>query len=740
VFQFLDLNEEVNAFQRDFAQEVRRCEEMERKLRFISDEIARAKITAIAKESQKETMTSLERNIEEREAELRELNQQFEALINEKNRTREHLEVLSRNLGWARDGSSGLTMICGVMPKDKQPLFERLLFRATRGNSILFFDPIPEPFFNTTTNDTVEKVVFSVMFSANRLQDKIRKMVDANSASVYSYAENREQLVLMRQSLKMQLDSLSQTLQQTANRRHQLLQAIAGVLQEWRRTVLTEKAVMSTLNLVKYSGSTAIARGWCPSGDVERVKDSIREAEFTSGAQVATVVQEIRTKEKRPTFFRTNKFTSSFQGIVDSYGIARYKEVNPGVFTIVTFPYLFGIMYGDIGHGLMLTVFAALLIFFEKNFEGKQLNEIFAMIFGGRYLLFLMGLFAVYVGLLYNDMFGFSTELFQSGYKWKPLPPDGPVGITYPTDPAGLAPPSNPVAFGIDSAWAETDNKLEFYNSIKMKCAVIIGIVQMMAGVFLSLMNHVYFNDWLHVYFRFIPEIVFLSCTFGYMALLIVVKWCTVWTDPSKAPSLLETMTNFFLQPGTVTLQLYPGQTGIQVFLLLVAFAMVPILLCVIPYMEKKHHDEKVAEKLRHPIVGDGGDDDDDDDHFDFSEVCIHQIIHTIEYVLGCVSNTASYLRLWALSLAHAQLSDVVWNFAFMMTVGLDSGNGVFVFLGFAVWMQATIGVLLGMESLSAFLHSLRLHWVEFQNKFYYGDGLAFTPFDLPSILGDPQH
>lgn len=123
------------------------------------------------------------------------------------------------------------------------------------------------------------------------------------------------------------------------------------------------------------------------------------------------------------------------------------------------------------------------------------------------------------------------------------------------------------------------------------------------------------------------------------------------------------------------------------------------------------------------------------DDEFNFTEVFVHQMIHSIEFVLGSVSNTASYLRLWALSLAHSELSTVFYEKVLLLAWGYD--NLIIRLLGLAVFSFATAFILLMMESLSAFLHALRLHWVEFQNKFYHGDGYKFRPFSFASLTED---
>ena len=188
------------------------------------------------------------------------------------------------------------------------------------------------------------------------------------------------------------------------------------------------------------------------------------------------------------------------------------------------------------------------------------------------------------------------------------------------------------------------------------------------------------------------------------------------------------------LHEGDAVLCESPFQTKVQNILLIAAFVAVPFLLIPIPIIELMQHNAEVAkrheyEKLKeeggdteeleaelHAMGGGGG--HGHGEEFSFGDAAIHQGIHTIEFVLGAISNTASYLRLWALSLAHSQLAELFKDMILVengFLFGAPEGgiaNIILTFFCFAVWLVLSFVVLMVMENLSSFLHALRLQWV----------------------------
>lgn len=94
--------------------------------------------------------------------------------------------------------------------------------------------------------------------------------------------------------------------------------------------------------------------------------------------------------------------------------MAKYKEANPSIFTTVTFPFLFGVMFGDIAHGLILFFFGLYLTFsYNPNSTSAGFLNI---IMPHRYLFLLMGFFATYCGFIYNEFLSMDLNLFGSCY------------------------------------------------------------------------------------------------------------------------------------------------------------------------------------------------------------------------------------------------------------------------------------------------------------------------------------
>ncbi|XP_031848175.1 V-type ATPase subunit a family protein Vha100-1 isoform X2 [Nomia melanderi] len=800
--QFRDLNPDVNAFQRKFVNEVRRCDEMERKLRYLEKEIKKDGIPMLdtgenPEAPQPREMIDLEATFEKLENELREVNQNAEALkrnfleltelkhILKKTQVffdeQEHAglnptESMTRALisddNIARQSALGpvqLGFVAGVILRERIPAFERMLWRACRGNVFLRQAEIETPLEDPSTGDQVFKSVFIIFFQGDQLKTRVKKICEGFRATLYPCPEAPADRREMSMGVMTRIEDLNTVLGQTQDHRHRVLVAAAKNIKNWFVKVRKIKAIYHTLNLfnLDVTQKCLIAECWVPVLDIETIQLALRRGTERSGSSVPPILNRMETFEDPPTYNRTNKFTKGFQVLIDAYGVASYREMNPAPYTIITFPFLFAVMFGDTGHGLIMFLFGGWMVLKEKGLAAKKSdNEIWNIFFGGRYIVFLMGLFSMYTGFIYNDVFSKSLNIF--GSYWK-------INYDYSTIHSNkelqLNPSSKdeydqiPYPIGMDPVWQLAENKIIFLNSYKMKISIIFGVIHMLFGVFVGLWNHLYFKRKLSITCEFIPQIVFLTFLFLYMVLLMFIKWVKYGPDtdgldlqhsPYCAPSVLITFINMVLfnrgtAPEKCSPWMYYGQESFQKLLVVLAVLCIPWMLLAKPFMLMYNRKQQHYQLNNHGTengdveggvdsiqpnsgVAQGGHKEEEEE--EMSEMFIHQGIHTIEYVLGSVSHTASYLRLWALSLAHAQLSEVLWNM--VMRNGLTRqgwAGGIVLWAVFAFWAVLTIGILVLMEGLSAFLHTLRLHWVEFQSKFYAGQGYSFQPFSFEIIL-----
>lgn len=208
--------------------------------------------------------------------------------------------------------------------------------------------------------------------------------------------------------------------------------------------------------------------------------------------------------------------------------------MNPSVFAIVTFPFLFGIMFGDIGHGMTLFVVGSLLCIFSDVLKAKApaMEPVLAL----RYIVLLMGLFATFCGFIYNDFMGIPVWFFDSCYNLVEItnadgsPVHGSSAHPHRIPMRAELKPDCTYPLGVDPAWFLGSNFLAFLNSLKMKTSVILGVMQMSLGICMKAFNAVYFKNKLDFWYEFVPQIILMLCLFGYMDWMIIAKWTTDFT------------------------------------------------------------------------------------------------------------------------------------------------------------------------------------------------------------------
>ncbi|XP_053327949.1 V-type proton ATPase 116 kDa subunit a 2 [Spea bombifrons] len=814
--EFRDLNPNVSVFQRKFVGEVKKCEELERILGYLVQEMRKADIyvpegAILPAAPAPKYVLEIQEQLQKLEAELREVNKNKEKLRKNLLELTEYTHMLRLTQNFVQRSiecettshtsyeefptlekdslmdytcmqrlGAKLGFISGLIHYAKRDSFEKMLWRACKGYTILTYEELDEFLEDPDTEEPTKWFVFLVSYWGDQIGQKVRKICECYHCHIYPYPSSVEERKGIITGLNTRIQDLHTVISQTEDYLKQVLFKASESVYKWVVQVKKMKAIYHVLNLCSFdvTNKCLIAEVWCPVADLQNLRRGLEEGSRKSGATVPSFINRIPSTETPPTLIRTNKFTSGFQNIVDAYGVGSYREVNPAPYTIITFPFLFAVMFGDFGHGILMTLFAVWLVLSETNPKLQRTQDEFVKtFFEGRYIILLMGLFSIYTGLIYNDCFSKSMNIFGSSWNvsamfsdegWS----DADLTNSYLTlDPNVTGVLNGVYPFGIDPIWNLATNRLTFLNSFKMKMSIIIGVLHMIFGVVLSVFNYTHFKKMFSVVLVFLPELIFITLIFGYLVFMIVYKWIA-WTvvDSKYAPSvLLHFIHMFMFTTDEKNVPLYTGQFGLQAFLMVIVFLSVPVLLLGKPiYLYWQHHGGQTFSSYRngYTLVRRGSEEDisllrshdleEGEDHteneaqrerskeeFDVAEVFIHQAIHTIEYCLGCISNTASYLRLWALSLAHAQLSEVLWGMVMRMGLRVSPSVGVFLLVPtVAVFAVLTVFILLLMEGLSAFLHALRLHWVEFQKKFYSGTGYKFTPFSFHhlSLHLDGQH
>ncbi len=199
---------------------------------------------------------------------------------------------------------------------------------------------------------------------------------------------------------------------------------------------------------------TVIIQGWIAQRDL-----SILEETLNNFSETVLIVQEPSAETKNIPFVEAkNPIKKAFQSIVGLYGLPSSKEVDPTIFFIFTFSFFFGIMFGDLGHGLILVVIGLMGVL-ARGLK-KNIRQMFLLVM-------MVGITSAIMGFIFGEAFGAHlTDL---------------LGITKPGqhDPVFL--------FGLEYPFIEPVNDLvQVFN-----LTLIIGSVHVVLGLILKVVNQI---------------------------------------------------------------------------------------------------------------------------------------------------------------------------------------------------------------------------------------------------------
>jgi V/A-type H+-transporting ATPase subunit I len=228
-----------------------------------------------------------------------------------------------------------------------------------------------------------------------------------------------------------------------------------------REIVQIEKDLAETTSFTGKTKRVYVLEGWVPTKKVESLKSMIEEVSHGHA-----LVKSMKPKkgETIPTKLDNPGIFKPFEVLVETFGLPAYKELDPTPIFALTFPLFYGLMFGDVGHGLILVLLGLLVVKLAKSINGVKSLGVIIMV---------CGLFSMVFGFVYGEAFGMSQETQHEimGFAFPMLFP-----VTEELHGAlKTVPLTNPVEFPIKF----------------LQMAVLVGAVHIGSGIVMNLLNKI---------------------------------------------------------------------------------------------------------------------------------------------------------------------------------------------------------------------------------------------------------
>jgi V/A-type H+-transporting ATPase subunit I len=432
------------------------------------------------------------------------------------------------------------------------------------------------------------------------------------------------------------------------------------------RLVEAAKRLVSILEATKPSKTIALIHGYVANEKLGSLEKALRENNVTYAAALHEREESHREGHEEeheeeklpPSYFRVGNLLAPFADLMGMGGFPRPREIVPAAVMAITLPIIYGLMFPDLGHGLVLALAGYYL--FYKKVGNPNLGK----------LVIVFGIAAMITGFLSGEFFG--AEPHVAGWLtsiWGGHPP--------------LASPLHPITEEMVKNGGEVPEGAVqhlLYTSIYVSLA--LGSLLLAISSIFSIINGISLRDKEILVAGIGKTLVFGSIALAFLGAPLVIHA----EHPLEAAAQVLKDAGLTLSPSTVF-----GATVRTLFVIGLLVTMIA------------------------PIVyGHGG----------FGERAMTGFMEAFDILLMAIGNTASFMRIMGLMLAHSGLM-----FGFLI-LAIISGPIV----GAIVYILGNI-LVIGLEALVAYAHSLRLHFYEMFSKFYIDGGRLYQPVSLPANI-----